>query len=315
MMLKKLIPAAAVLALAGAAQAQVSVYGLLDLSYGKSLADDATNKKANIHSGADNGGSQGNSVSRVGIKGTTDLAPGIKGNFKLETGGIDLDGKVNGGDGPFFYRQAWAGVTGGFGEVRVGRDDDVIFQTFIGFDMNGAANMASAGGNTGLGILGNGRVSRQVQYISPAFGGFSAHVAHAPQDSEIVGAKAFSSFALKYTAGALSLALANEGKRTSTDEANMLYAGSYDFGVAKLAVMNSQTKGAKGTQYGISAPVAGLTVGMQYAKNSSNKDKGTEFFVNKEIFKNTVAYMDIGSKKAANGTKTNGYAVGAIYVF
>jgi predicted porin len=34
MMLKKLIPAAALLALAGAAQAQVSIYGLVDLSYG-----------------------------------------------------------------------------------------------------------------------------------------------------------------------------------------------------------------------------------------------------------------------------------------
>ncbi len=313
MMLKKLIPAAALLALAGAAQAQVSVYGLIDLSYGKN--EMANNRAATIHSGADDGGAQGNSVTRVGVKGSAELAPGIKGNFKLETGGIDLDGQVNGG-GNFFSRQAWAGVSGGFGEVRVGRDDDVIFQTYIGFDLNGGANMASAAGNAGVSILGQGRVSRQIQYISPSMSGFTVHLAHAPEDTTTnANGKAFSSVALKYAVGGLNLALANEGKRTTTDEGNTLYAASYDFGVAKLAVMKSGTNGSKGTQYGVSAPVAGFTVGAQFAKNSTNGNKATEVFVNKEVFKNTVAYLDLGRRNPRAGASTSGYALGVIYVF
>ena len=60
MMLKKLIPAAALLALAGAAQAQVSIYGLVDLSYGKN--ETLGDTKATLHSGGDDGSSQGNSA-------------------------------------------------------------------------------------------------------------------------------------------------------------------------------------------------------------------------------------------------------------
>ena len=87
MMLKKLIPAAALLALAGAAQAQVSIYGLVDVAMAKSLTDDAATPKKDgtLIFG-------GNSATRVGLKGSTDLGSGIKGNFQLESSGIDIDG-------------------------------------------------------------------------------------------------------------------------------------------------------------------------------------------------------------------------------
>ena len=85
--------------------------------------------------------------------------------------------------------------------------------------------------------------------------------------------------------------------------------------MAKLAVSYSPTKDAKGTMFGVTAPVAGFTVGMQYAKNSDSKDTGTEFFVNKEILKNTSVYADILSKKTGAGVKSDAYAVGVIYVF
>ena len=125
-MKKALIPAALLLSLAGAAHAELALYGLIDLSYGKNgyVGD----QKADFHSGGDDGSSQGNSTSRFGLKGSTDIGSGLKANFRLESNGITSDGDIG---SPFFGRQAWAGVSGGFGEVRLGRQDSVAFQTMI----------------------------------------------------------------------------------------------------------------------------------------------------------------------------------------
>ena len=143
MMKKALIPAALALGFVGTAQAQLSLYGLIDASYGKSLLSDVfLRDKADFHSGGDNGSSEGNSTTRVGIKGAIDVGSGVKANFRFETGGIDSDGEVNGG-GSFFNRQAWFGLSGSFGEVRLGRQDSVSFQTMIDFDFNGASNGVS----------------------------------------------------------------------------------------------------------------------------------------------------------------------------
>ena len=178
-MMKKLIPAAVLMTLVGAAQAEVTLYGLIDMSYGKNEIA-FPGQKEDFFSGGDNGGaggSQGNSTSKFGLKGTTDVGSGIKVNFQLESSGIRSNGSISNdanGDG-FFGRQAWAGFSGSFGEVRLGRQDDVIFQTVIGYDANGAANAASAWGNAGTGILGVGRQSRSLQYITPVVGGFKLH--------------------------------------------------------------------------------------------------------------------------------------------
>ena len=109
--MKKSLVFAAVALLAGAAQAQVAVYGLIDMSYGKSVVSDNLGQKADFHSGGDNGSGEGNSTTRLGVKGSTDVGSGLKANFKLETGGITSDGEVQPG-GAFFNRQAWAGLSG-----------------------------------------------------------------------------------------------------------------------------------------------------------------------------------------------------------
>ena len=173
--MNKLIPAAVLLAAAGMAQAQVTVYGLIDMSYGKSIADDTAtpSRKADFHSGGDDNSSQGNSTTRVGIKGSTDIASGVKGNFKLETAGITSNGEVGGPVAqPFFNRQAWLGASGSFGEVRLGRQDSVPFQMMGEFDFNGQANMASALGNSLVApwMAPRDRQSRSLQYIAPAYG-------------------------------------------------------------------------------------------------------------------------------------------------
>lgn len=145
----------------------------LDATTGLPVAKKAAD--AGFHSGGDGGSGEGNSATRVGIKGSTDFGSGIKANFKFETGGIGSDGVVNKG-GTFFNRQAYFGFSGGFGEVRLGRQDSVPFQTFIDYDFNGASNGVSAAGFSGAGLWASGRQSGSLQYFAPVMGGLKVQL-------------------------------------------------------------------------------------------------------------------------------------------
>jgi predicted porin len=339
--MKKLVIPAAITLMMGvstAAQAEFAVYGLLDVCYGKNIFDDAVEpaNKADFHSGGDDGNSQCNSTSRFGLKGSLDVGGGVTAKFNLQSNGITSGGQVN---DPFFGRQAWFGLAGGFGEVRLGRQDSVPFQTMIDFDFNGASNGVSAGWGpigTGVGPYARGRQSATLNYIFPAMGGFTAQLGYDPKGN-VTDAKDVFSFGVKYAAGPLAVALAHQTKSFKIDGFNDAFtsvAASYDFGVAK--VMGSYAQGGKmieggsgkGYMLGVVAPVAGINVGAHYAVNTdttvfTSKTKGFEFFVNKEIFKNTTAYFEVGNTKfSVDGgegstipVKGTGFAVGLIYVF
>lgn len=336
-MKKTVISAAILLASAGAAQAQMSIYGLIDMSYGKSLyADVFLREKADFHSGGDNGSSEGNSVTRFGIKGTTDVGSGTKMNFRLESGGIDSNGGVNGG-GNFFSRQAWLGMSGGFGEVRLGRQDSVPFQMMNEFDLNGFSNGVSAGFYSLTAVWFPGRQSRSLQYIAPTMGGVSAQFGLVPKGNRGPGAKDVLSAGAKYSSGPFAAAVAYQSKDSSIAKDFASVAGSYDFGAAKAIV--GYANGGKfasggigsGPTVGINVPVAGFNVGAQYAQNLDDdlKLRTVEVWVNKEIFKNTYAYFEAANWKTSLSTNPlngffgttdakrsgNAYAAGVIFVF
>jgi predicted porin len=314
--MKKMLPLIALLGLAGAAQAQVTLYGLVDLSYGKNNIGFPNQKEA-FYSGGDNGSSQGNSTTRVGIKGSTDVGSGVKAKFNFETAGITIDGQI---PGPrLFNRQAWAGFEGSFGEVRAGRQDSVAFQTMIDYDFNGAANAASAGANTGVGaFMGHLGRNNGVQYISPNFGGFTVQAGYVNQTDDVTTgvkqAPSNQSVAVKYVAGPFSAAAVTETKVTDGGDSYSAVAASYDFTVIKvMASYADGGKGQKGTQVGFVAPVGGVNFGIIYAKNSDTNTSGTEVFVNKEIFKGTYAYFDYGNVDKPQSL--NAYAAGVIFTF
>lgn len=315
--MKKLIPAALLLAAVGAAQAQVSVYGLIDLSYGKNVVDDATGTRATIHSGGDDGSSQGNSTTRVGLKGSTEVSPGLKANFKLESAGITSEGAVGSAGQPFFNRQTWAGLSGAFGEVRLGKQDSVPFQTMIDFDLNGAANAASAFGNIAAAPWLRGRQARSLQYIAPEMSGIKAQFGLAPAGTA-AGEKTSVSAGVTYTAGPLVVAAAVETKRADTDKNFMSLAGRYDLGVAKVSASYSNGgTDLRGIGLGVVAPIAGFNIGLQFGRNTDTKATAVEVFANREIFKNTYGYVDLGSvsKTTTTSIKGKAYAAGVIYVF
>jgi predicted porin len=318
--MKKVLPLALMLAACGVAHAETSVYGLLDMSYGKAINTAADGLKADVHSGGDNGNNEGNSVSRFGIKGSTDVGSGVKANFKLESNGITSGGAVN---APFFGRKAYAGLSGAFGEVRVGRQDSVPFQTMVDYDLNGASNGVSSWAYSGVAPWLRGRQDRAVQYIAPAMGGLKVQAGFVPAGN-VAGGKATVSLGATFATGKLSVSAATESKRTDTGTNFSAVAGSYDFGIAKVvAGYANGGKGAKGLSVGAQVTLAGTNVGAQLGKNSDTKARAYELFVNREVFKSTYAYAEFGNldnKGVAIGgtgskTKASGYAVGVIYVF
>jgi predicted porin len=318
-MKRTLIVAACSTLFLGAAHAEYSIYGLLDGSLGKSISDAQAKDRVGFHSGGDNGSGEGNSTTRVGIKGTNDIGSGIKANFKFETGGIGSDGKVN-NNGTFFNRQAWFGASGSFGELRFGRQDSVPFQTFIDFDYNGASNGVSAAAYSGAGLWAwLPRQSHSLQYITPAVGGAKGQFGLQLKDNT-VGAKDVVSGGLSYATGGLSLAASFQTKDATGGHDYVGVAGGYDFGIVKATVGYHDMKVQKGITVGVQATVAGTAIGAIYAKETKDpaNKKGSviELFVNKEVLKGTYAYAEMGiADKNVIGGKGTGYAVGVIYTF
>ena len=203
-MKKSLIALAAFAATSAFAQSSVTLYGIVeataDIGYSKVTNTVVTNAAgvvtANTRAETKNnfriqdGSDQGTGTSRIGFRGTEDLGGGMKANFLMEMGIRIDDGCVtlgstaacaNGGGsaesgGAVFGRNAWGGISGGFGEVRLGR------QVLGSFGVQ--ANSWSAGSSLGLYDAGAGtapamggvRFSNAIRYLSPTMGGFKASV-------------------------------------------------------------------------------------------------------------------------------------------
>lgn len=319
--MKALVSSTLLLGLAGAAHAELTLYGLLDASIGRSVADGASGLKSDFHSGGDSSSGEGNSTTRFGLKGSTDVGSGVKANFNLQSNGITSSGEVN---SPFFGRQAWVGLSGDFGEVRLGRQDSVTFQTMVDYDFNGASNGVSALGYANVGPWETNRVNRSIQYIAPVLFGVKAQIGFQPKGN-VPGAKANAQVGLTYATGPLSVSGAYESRRTDTGSRFASVAGSYDFSVVKASVGYAKSGAAlKGYSLGVVAPVLGANIGALFGKNTGTiKGKAYELFANKEVFKNVIAYVEYGHADAKaiaglgipGGSSGSGYALGMIYLF
>lgn len=123
----------------------------------------------------------GYNTSRIGFKGTEDLGGGLAASFWLESP-VALD---DGSSAVTFSRRSTVSLSGGFGEVRLGRDYTPSFWNDAVFDPFGVNGLGTnliitaittnlAGGATGFG--GNPspvRASNSISYfLPPTLGGF-----------------------------------------------------------------------------------------------------------------------------------------------
>ena len=229
-MKKSLIALAVLASVAGVAQAQSSVqlYGIVDLVIHKDKGVSAAMTSGGVSS------------SRWGLKGSEDLGGGLKANFLLEQGFAADAGTV--AAGTQFARQSYVGLSGGFGEVKLGK----MWTAYD--DISGATNPVFYSVLSPTGIWAssgyNFNPANGFYYATPTMGGLSGAVSY-NLDEVTPAKKNVTSFHVKYEGGPVyaGLAYQTEGDVSgSNDKKFTRLNGSYDLGVAKTRESYFQAK-------------------------------------------------------------------------
>lgn len=135
--MKKALIALAVLGLTGGAavaQSSVTLFGVIDADLKYVKTGDTNVKKLD---------SGGLSNSRFGVKGTEDLGGGLKASFWLESG-FNTDTGSTADANRFWNRRVTVGLSGDFGEVRLGRNKTVTRLHIEDFDPYSATGLGDS---------------------------------------------------------------------------------------------------------------------------------------------------------------------------
>ena len=260
--MKKTLAAVAILgAFAGSAMADVTVYGRIDT--GLLYTDNGETETLEMSNGLSTGG-------RWGLKGSTEIAEGVKAGFVLES-------RVYGDDGDMpdnvkmFDREAVIYVAGPYGTVYAGRINSfwsdggsvAMFSNYAAFGTGSAV-----GQGTGM-FVTHSRQDNTLTYVSPAMAGVKVYAQYAMggdtkydvdegkfyAGEDVVENEATTdrkySIGAEYKAGDLGVAFVytykNEksvGVANVDDEMTVNLAASYNFGVAKAKVAAQYFKDA-----------------------------------------------------------------------
>jgi predicted porin len=334
--MKKSLVALAVLAASGAsfAQSNVTLYGTIDIGLASIKSGDVTTTY--LHP-------SGVATSVYGFKGTEDLGGGLKANFKLENS-FKPDTGAAASAGSAFSREAWVGLSGGFGTVRLGKVSSAYN------DPEGAASPAL--GSNALNplftvfesdIQENSRPKNTIYYAAPTFSGVTASVSYslnektgntiatAPlSDGEVV------SLGVQYEGGPLYIGAGYQSQKpylgNLAAELSQLNV-TYDLGVAKLLfaaghVSNSNNLAGTASEWTIGAdfPLSSAVVlsggyGSSKTTGSAADFKHTAFALDGAyiLSKRTLVYAGFESdtKTPVGGadTKTTIVAAGVKHTF
>jgi len=324
-MKKHLIAAAVAGVLAAPAMAQVSVYGIVELGV---VNNDSATSTTKMGSGFIN-------TSRLGFKGEEDLGGGMKAIFGMEmrldptNGANSEDWGASGGrtEDAFFERGAFVGLSGGFGTVKLGRQDHQ------GGENNDATffdSMGNQGLNNHATEIGSD-TNDTITYDTPSFGGFSLNIGHSLADNgaDPVGANekhdGITSFQLKGSMAGVGIKLgaATQKLAAGGDNKSQGVSVTYDAGMFKAGLAYQKRENDAGTEPKITVlnaviPVSGLNIGLQYKNydNTAATDyKQTGAFLSKALSKRTAITGYYTNKNLDTGTDTKTTAVYVTHKF
>jgi len=343
-MKKHLIAAAVVSAFAAPAMAQnVQVYGIVDTSV--QYYDNGTDGYARINDST-------LATSRLGFRGTEDLGGGLKAEFQIEAKLNPSSGSTNATaavttatnvsyqstlytDSALFTREAWVGLSGGFGAVRIGRSD-----------LTNAANIDSRVSQAGNLALTTGQVDNDVgnmvRYTTPSFNGLQAELGYAfanttsTTNGTTTGkatANNVSSLYLNYTSGPLGLHFGRsilENGDAVNENIETKVGASYDFGIVSVGYMlhnrdnENSAADVKRQRFSIKAPMSN-GVAFHAVLSDNDVDGGTvtgdssavTLAVTKAFSKRTTgyaAYISTDNKPTAT-MDTKSFTVGVAHSF
>lgn len=322
--MKKLAIATALALSSVVASAQVSVYGVLDTSVQSfnSGKETVTRVQDNLFN-----------TSRLGFKGSEDLGRGLKANFQLEgqlNPGVGSIGSTTVATNEIFNREAWVGLSGAFGEFRLGRTD-MTESGELDIRMSQAGNFGLHAVN-GSGIELGTDQKNVFKYISPRVAGVSLQLANASNThgSTTDAQTSQNSVSLDYLSpnGKLKAGIAyqkNDGATKAAEKHATSIGAAYDFGVASVGVAyvegdNSTTAEvlSKSTVISAKMPLAqGFAVHGVYAQTiagasaTANKGESYTALVTKEFSKRTTVYAAYTSINNQANSSMSIYGAGA----
>ncbi|MDQ0013148.1 putative porin [Variovorax boronicumulans] len=181
--MRRLLPALALCSVAQAAWAQADapaasaqIYGLLDAFAGSMRRSDEPGRTKVLNSG-------GMTTSFWGIRGAESLGGGLQAQFALESF-FQVDSGTMGRNStdPYFSRNAWVGLAGGFGQVALGRQTNPMFVASGAFNPFGTSLQFSPvmlhtwQPTYNRAVIGDSVWSNALQYTSPTLAGLRASV-------------------------------------------------------------------------------------------------------------------------------------------
>jgi predicted porin len=317
--MKKSLLALAVLGgFAGVASAQSSVtlYGTVDLN-GRYVKNDGSSKRVSLSQ-------DGINSSQLGFRGVEDLGGGLKASFILLSG---INADTGSSNSQFWNRRATVSLSGGFGEVRLGRDYTPTFWNTTIFDAFGTNGLGDSSGVKQMSAPAYVRANNAIGYFLPSniggvYGQFMAAAGEAAAQGRYVGGR------VGFAAGPFDVAVAYSQERPATvtlpgfagfapalatlanptaeSYKSFNVGGSYDFGVVKLMGYYNQEKifSFKDQIFSISAVVP-LGQGEIHVGGEQSKGDITGVGSNK-VKKFALGYVYNLSKRTAL------YATGAI---
>ena len=275
--------------LAASAQSSVTIYGRADMGVGTRDTGNGSDAQAIANA---------LTTSRLGFRGVEDLGGGLKANFQLEQG---LNLTTGAQRGTLFGRHSTVGLAGNFGQIRAGRMltvyDDVrgLANMHNVFDANllspsftTAYKLSSASKNEDYST----RPNNQVRYDSPKFGGFSAGVTYAFEQTPCK-CDTVLAYRLGYQAGNLEVALGHQNEKKLNRYTTL--AGAYNFGAFAVSAGYNVRDGA----------VAGSGDDTEY-------NIGVEMPVGPAL-KLSAGYATSKTKNVVQTSKSNGFGVAGTY--
>lgn len=235
-----------------------------------------------------NGISSGNDgASRIGFKGVEDLGNGLKAEFTLENG-FDSD-TGDGKTGTAFSRLAFVGLDGGFGKVRLGRQNTQVKDMLGQIDPFGAAGIVNSVDFINGGGLDQ-RNPNQVAWLSNNYSGFSGGLAYQFGEKDTgTGDNSGYSARLGYKNGPLNVQFGYQNANKTVagvsdgDQKNALLGATYDFGAVKLHGIYGEKKTdaafdgsandvkIRSALLGVTVPMGASKIRAEYIRND-NKD-------------------------------------------
>jgi predicted porin len=316
----KTTAAAVALLAAMGAQAQVSVYGKIDMSFGSyknSGAKSATKVESN--------------GSYIGFAASEELGAGMKASVQLES---NLSADTGSTDAAFWGRAANLGVSGEFGRVVIGRKDTPLFNALVAYNPFGDGGFSPA---MRLMVDNSGKVvssaasrwSNSITYATPDYNGLNASVQIGLKESDTNGNNV--GFGVHYAAGPLAGGFAYQSVKTGLAQGKddrWSLGGSYDLGVAKIYGQLGQDKDSSGAtatkatffQVGAAAPVtaegsAMVAIGQVKNKDTDKKETLMSAAYDHSLSKRTGVYGVLSNDKATGEKSGNTLAVGVRHRF